>query len=203
MERFVKLWEKCTHLAKGEYSEKIWQIIQSHYSEPHRFYHTLSHIELCIEQMDLVRSMLEQPEQVEMALWFHDIIYQPDNSNNEAESAEFYKNLASNKSDDEFIKAVVDLILVTRHTDSKLNHDQQYMCDIDMAAFGKEWPVFLEDSENLQKEFPGTYDEFIHGKRKFLNNLLLQPRIFYTEYFYNKYENIARDNIGNILAMMD
>ena len=46
------------------------------YSEPHRKYHTLEHLDACRRNFALVRDQATHPSEVELALWFHDAIYE-------------------------------------------------------------------------------------------------------------------------------
>ncbi len=46
------------------------------YSEPHRKYHTLEHLDACLGNFALVRDQATHPSEVELALWFHDAIYE-------------------------------------------------------------------------------------------------------------------------------
>ncbi|MEA5468385.1 hypothetical protein VB714_05850 [Spirulina sp. 06S082] len=62
------------------------------YREKHRYYHTLQHIEECLILYD--RLPTKSPT-VEIALWFHDVIYNPQGPNNEMQSAN-YADGASN-----------------------------------------------------------------------------------------------------------
>lgn len=42
------------------------------YSEPQRYYHTLTHIEHMFELFNQHKSALKRPEIVAMAIWFHE-----------------------------------------------------------------------------------------------------------------------------------
>ena len=55
------------------------------YNEPHRFYHTLNHIEYVLKQ--LKDAELLKHDELFLAAIFHDIIYNPKSNTNEEESA--------------------------------------------------------------------------------------------------------------------
>ncbi len=80
-----------------------------------------------------------RPDLVEMAIWFHDIINEPGRSDNEARSADSFRNLAGGSMADAFIAEVVDLILITTHRQEAVDPDQRILCDIDLASLGCPW----------------------------------------------------------------
>ena len=66
------------------------------YDEPHRFYHTLEHIEDVLKQ--LLNADLLKHDELFLAAVFHDIIYNPQSNTNEEDSAEFFLHSAKSTS---------------------------------------------------------------------------------------------------------
>ena len=58
------------------------------YTEPHRYYHTLQHIAECLVRFHTIRHLATNPSEIEVALWFHDAIYDTRRDDNEVRSAE-------------------------------------------------------------------------------------------------------------------
>src|SRR5688500_725542 len=69
-------------------SEAVVDELLIRYAEPHRHYHTLEHVVACLKWLDRFREVAEHPEEVELALWYHDAIYVPGAGDNESRSAE-------------------------------------------------------------------------------------------------------------------
>jgi predicted metal-dependent HD superfamily phosphohydrolase len=143
-----------------------------------------------------------KPEQVEMAIWFHDIINQPGAADNEQRSAEYFRKLIGDRADPAFVNAVVQLIMATTHQSAPVEHDQQFICDIDLASFGCPWECFMRDSSAVKAEFTGTEEEYYRGKKAFLQQMLNRPRIFLTDFFNERYEQQARENIVRLLELV-
>ena len=62
------------------------------YAEPHRRYHTRRHIEQCLALLDQVDELMDSERRVlTWAIWWHDAVYDPTASDNEAKSAELAK----------------------------------------------------------------------------------------------------------------
>lgn len=57
------------------------------YREPQRHYHTLQHRDECFAALDLLHAEAPHPGEVGLALWFHDAVYDPQATDDEARSA--------------------------------------------------------------------------------------------------------------------
>src|SRR3954469_13468337 len=68
--------------------DALFDALVARYGEPQRHYHTLAHIDACLGWLDWYRGSAKRPECVELALWFHDAVYDPRASDNERQSAE-------------------------------------------------------------------------------------------------------------------
>jgi len=202
-DRFLALWNRCLLPGANSDAAGIWPRVADRYSESHRHYHGLNHLAHCLEQFDLASGMIDDPDAVEMAIVFHDVINDPGNKNNEKESAEYFQQLGNGQFDPAFIHRVVDMIMVTTHRSAPTDSDQQFICDIDLASFGCPWECYLRDSLNIEAEFHGTREEFERGKVAFLESLLQRPRIFLTDFFNERYENQSRENIRRMLEMVE
>ncbi len=67
---------------------RVYTDLVSRYADPQRAYHTLDHITDCLRHFDAVRHLAAWPAAVELAIWFHDAIYDPQRGDNETRSAE-------------------------------------------------------------------------------------------------------------------
>src|SRR5438552_3220534 len=86
------------------------------YSEPGRHYHTLDHIASLFRQLDQHGDGLVDRSAVELAIFFHDAVYVPTRSDNEAASAALARERLTNLGlPAGLIATVADLILATRH----------------------------------------------------------------------------------------
>ena len=202
-ERFIRLWRDCFPRGTSDDAEFAWSKVERHYSEPHRVYHDPHHLAHCLEQLDLANGLIMHPNQVEMAIWFHDIINDPGAADNEQRSADYFRTLTQGVADAQFIDAVVNLILATTHRSAPDDPDQRFICDIDLASFGCPWECFIRDSVKVKAEFTGTEEEYHRGKKAFLQSMLERRRIFLTDFFNARYEQQARDNIQRLLEMIE
>lgn len=200
--RFTALWERCA--VNGATRVAIYEELMRHYTEPHRRYHTIAHIEHCLVQHDLATSLMNNPDAVEMGLWFHDVIYEPGSSDNEQRSAELFNGLSEGHVDAEFKRVVNDLIMVTAHPEHPTSLDEEFIVDIDLSGFALPWDKFRSDSEAVRKEYSHQPDAvFYPGQIRFLRQLLARGTFFFTEFFRGRYEARARANIADYLKELN
>ena len=120
-------------------SETVYAELFAAYSEPHRHYHTTAHIGDCLAQLDQARETTEAPHEVELALWFHDAIYNPASSKNEAESAKWAKEFLRSVGATEDQQArVSNYIMATKHDAEPDGGDATLVVDIDLSILGRE-----------------------------------------------------------------
>lgn len=83
------------------------------WAEPHRHYHSITHLSHCLATYD--RNPLRDAR-VELALWFHDAIYDPKASDNEQRCADWARKVGKSAGlTAEAIEVVATCILATRH----------------------------------------------------------------------------------------
>ncbi len=197
-DRFQALWQRNLVAGARDDSAAIHRQLLDAYREPQRFYHTLEHVEHCLGMFELCKTELERPDAVELAIWFHDAIYVPGASDNEARSADLYRHHAHGAHDYQFVALVARLIMATLHDGNSLDDpDADYMVDIDLSSFGLDWDAFLRDSKNLRRERPAVSDEdFYRNQGDFQKLLLARERFFHSKFFQQRFEQRARANLA-------
>jgi predicted metal-dependent HD superfamily phosphohydrolase len=201
-DRFVALWRRNQRAGAGDDADSVWHEVETRYAEAHRRYHDIRHVAHCLRQLDLARERLVRPDHVELAIWFHDVIVLPGRSDNEQRSAALFRERAAPVMARELVSAVVDLILYTTHRADPADADHRVICDIDLSSFASPWEGFLANSRAIEAEFPGPHDEYVRREIAFLESLLQRPRIFLTDFFHDRGEARARENIRRFLAML-
>lgn len=196
MESYLQRWQQLfSPFCSAQKSQQHYFFLFNAYAQSHRVYHNFQHIIACLEHFDQVRGQLNEPLEVELALWFHDVIYQPTSSHNEENSA----NYAIRCLQDLNVPAAVQLrvrqlILLTRHPSNPQNNDEALLLDIDLAILGAQRSLYAAYESWIRKEYrfiPGFL--FRPARRKLLKQLLTQP-VYHSEYFSAREES-ARDNL--------
>lgn len=200
--RLLDLWERVG--AKGD-GNRVYAELAANYGELHRAYHTLAHIEHCLDEFEHVRHLAKNPDSIEMALWFHDVIYDTKAKDNEEKSAELAQDVARSAGlSAQFGKKVIDLIRATTHQEVLSDPDAQLIVDIDLSALGLPATVFDENTAKIRKEYAWVpEDAFVTGRSKILKSFLRRKHIYVTKFFRKKYEARARRNILRYLARVN
>lgn len=180
--------------------------VNSIYSRPKRFYHTLEgHVKDCLEEFDNVKSLSKDPLEAEAALWFHDIVYDPLGEENEEQSAGLACRLLSKSNLQNYsFQNIFNLIIATDHQEVPKDNDGKLVVDIDLSIFGKPKEVFDEYEANIRKEYSYYNDKkFNAGRKHVLEKFLEREQIYYTDFFRDKYEEKARANLKHSLTKLN
>lgn len=198
-DRFCQLWERCG--GTSDAAGAIFVQLAEHYQTPGRYYHTGEHIDHCLTQMDKAIPVLGQSDGVELAIWFHDVIYDPPASDNEQLSADWFAEKAAGVISPELIRQVVDDIMSTIHCDTPTAASAKFVVDVDLSGLGMPEKSFRYDGDNIRKESAHLEDaEFGRRQSAFLQKLLERERIYYTDFFHDLYEAPARENIQHAIG---
>jgi predicted metal-dependent HD superfamily phosphohydrolase len=191
--RFCDLWQACGGANAGQ----VWQKLQQHYQEPHRYYHTLGHLSHCLGELDSAKDQVTEFRATEMALWFHDIIYHYGARDNEILSAAFFRNVAGATMPAQFIDRVCEFIIATQHTGAAGDAAIAFVVDIDLSGFGLPWEGYLADSNALRQEAGSVGDaQYYQGKLRFLSELQQWSSLYQSPFFRNRLEATAQSNIA-------
>ncbi|MDP3003922.1 MAG: N-methyl-D-aspartate receptor NMDAR2C subunit [Candidatus Azambacteria bacterium] len=200
-QRWKSLWERLG--AQGDAGE-VYNDLAGRYAEPHRAYHTFEHIGHCLDEFEQVRHLATNPEAVELALWYHDAIYDTKAKDSEERSTALAVEMVRNTSlSDNLGQLVANLILATKHTMVPTDPDAQLLVDIDLSILGQPEVKFDEYDRQVRKEYEWVAeDAFVAGRSTILKSFLDRPTIYLMQIFRNKYEAQARRNIARSLARL-
>ncbi len=199
--KWSALWTRLR--AKGD-PIPVHDALVKAYCEPHRAYHNLRHITDCLRHFEPVRSLAEDPDAVETALWLHDVVYDPRAKDNEERSAEFARRIfRAAEMPEPFTIKVSSLILVTRHEVVPATPDGRLVVDIDLSILGRDPIEFDEYERTVRKEYDWVpAPMFRAGRCKILQQFLDRPSIYFTDAFRSKFEEKARRNLARSIALL-
>jgi predicted metal-dependent HD superfamily phosphohydrolase len=197
----------------------LFAALEAAYNEPHRAYHSLEHIAETLALLDeyvqhtpaeAYLSELEAQEVV-VALFYHDAVYDPKAPDNEEQSAELCRShLEAVEVAAEERERIARLVLATKHlgrVDAErpgTAHAEAVIRDIDLSILGKPRDRYRRYIAGVRKEYRHLSDRaFREGRLRVVAHFLSLPRLYRTSYFFERFEAPARGNLADELAAIE
>ncbi|MDN3724440.1 hypothetical protein QRD02_08595 [Aequorivita sp. SDUM287046] len=191
-----------THLCQKYTSNQpivqgLWTELNQCYSEDSRHYHTMSHLENMYLQLEKVKSNITDWDAVLFALFYHDIVYNPSQSDNEEKSAVLARErLLELSLPQEQLEKCIEMILATKGHLPSSDSDTNYFTDADLSILGQPWGLYSVYMKQLRKEYAIYSDTvFNAGRKKVLAHFLGMDRIYKTDQFHDRFEKQAKENV--------
>jgi len=198
-------WRECFHaLGLTAPPDQEFAVLSARYTEVHRAYHTLQHIEECFHAFEGARGLAQSPGAVGIALFYHDAIYDTHAHDNEEKSAELAcQMLARMGAEPSLLQSMTDLILVTRHAALPQTLDEQLVVDIDLSILGATQERFDEYERQVRQEYSWVDDAIFRSVRgRILQEFLARRDIYSTTSFRDRLEQPARENLKRSIAAL-
>lgn len=179
--------------------EETCRLVIEKYSEKHRAYHNLSHITALLSSAEDLREKFDDEQSVKLAIWFHDVIYQPKSAKNEIESAKLaVEKLSRLNVPKIIIEKVEAMILATqKHQAVGLDSDGKLFLDLDLAILGANAEIYRHYSEAVRREYSFVpWFLYRRSRRRILESFLGRNYLYFTAEMREKYETKARANIA-------
>ncbi len=183
-------------------NEGTFRSLLSAYSEKHRHYHTIEHVADCLRHLDTCSAQIKEPREVELAIWFHDAIYNPLSGKNERKSADWAASFLSiNSAADGLADKVHQLIMLTKHDALPHTNDASILVDIDLAILGADAATYSVFEQAVRKEYQ-IIPIFLYRKKRaaVLRGFIERPFIYQNEPFKSECEQQARVNLANAIS---
>ena len=183
--------------------ESLLARVVARYAEPHRRYHDWTHILACFDARDRL-TQLRLPE-VDLALLFHDAVYEPFASDNEAQSAELLVAEGRQAWLHELVlQRAKALVLATRHAGTEPDSvEAGIVLDADLSILGEAPAAFDTYERQVREEYAvvdaATYAE---ARSAILRGLLARPSIYATRRGQCLWESSARENLKGSLRRL-
>jgi predicted metal-dependent HD superfamily phosphohydrolase len=184
-------------------AEAIFGEIEAAYAEPARRYHTLTHIADCLDRLDAIDRPALARRRIELALWWHDAIYDPSRGDNEAQSADLARgHLAALAEPAAEIDEVARLILLTAgHTVADGDYVGATLVSIDLSILGRPPADYDRYAAQVRAEYAHVPDAaFRAGRARVMARFLEAPAIYADPELRQWLERQARENITREIA---
>ncbi|HCR48512.1 MAG TPA: hypothetical protein DIW24_02710 [Bacteroidetes bacterium] len=181
----------------GTKAALLWDELVKAYSEPHRAYHNLVHLQQMLHAIHPYKQVLQDWEGVLLALFYHDVVYDPAASDNEAQSAKWACERLDKLVPPTTLNLCEALILATATHQHHNEETFNLFIGADLAILGSTCPEYLHYAQAIRREYARYPDKHYRDSRMtVLHRFLDRDRIFYAESFFCRYEAIARKNLS-------
>jgi len=197
-ERYQPAWQQMwQRLGVSRPDPALLPDLLRRYSEPQRKYHTLQHLDACFTHFASLRDQAIHPEEVELALWFHDAVYVVRAKDNEELSADLARAaLLGAGASEAAAQRVHAMVLASRHAALPQTTDEAVFVDVDLAILGAPQHEFDTYEDQIRAEFISIHEPQLRsGRRAILQAFLGRPRIYHTTRFHDRFEAQARANL--------
>ena len=192
-----RCWKGIGAISDGE---NLKQTLITAWNEPQRKYHTEQHLCECLALFEEFQHLAANPHEVELAIWFHDAVYDVKGKDNELKSAEWARSALEEAGvSKEKSQRVYDLIMATEHSamDTLDTSDKRLLVDIDLAILGSSPKRFAEYNRQVRAEYSYVPGFLYRRKRKqILQSFLKRNPIYQTPDLKLRFELQAKRNVS-------
>ncbi|WP_043840342.1 hypothetical protein [Muricoccus aerilatus] len=182
----------------------VLEDLRTRLAEPHRVYHGQAHIDAMLARLRVDRAAFRAPEAVELAIWFHDAVYDPGAADNERRSAALLRQALDGLAPAQLLEEAELMILATEHhamppgLPAPLAADLAAFLDLDMAVLGAPLAAYDLYAAGVAREFIPVVGEaaYRQGRAAFLRRTLAAGTpLFHTAAARETLEASARANM--------
>lgn len=161
-------------------------------------YHNWGHIGYMMATYQQFNFNSEELDTLYLAIFFHDVVYDPTRKDNELKSAQWAeKVLNALQFDPRKIERCVQHILATEKHGPSDQLDTQILLDLDLAILGSDRNTYAHYAQCVRKEY-AMYSDTIYrnGRIQALEHLLDLPQLFQTDQGKENFQEQAIKNLN-------
>jgi predicted metal-dependent HD superfamily phosphohydrolase len=174
-----------------------FDLLAAAYAEPARAYHTAQHIGECLALLDSVASQLHSSDDVELAIWLHDVVYDPQAQDNEAQSAALAAQWFAQLSADRQGTLSRRILATRQHLPCPGDSDGQALLDMDLAILAAPPERFAEYTKQVRTEYRFVPEPLYQTKRgEFMHAMAQRAHLYFHPALAPRLEPLARRNLA-------
>ena len=178
----------------------VFDLLIAAYTAPERHYHNIEHLAEMFRAAARLATITDDPSTVQLAIWFHDAVYDTRAKDNEARSADLAVCLLGPigvpRSE---LERVSQLIAATAHLAQAQppgDRETAILLDADLAILSSAEDRYDRYAAAIRQEYSWVPDaDYRAGRGAVLDHFLARPRIYWTEVGFQDWEDRARANL--------
>jgi len=200
---------RCWHEIAGAHHDDSLEFVLQQHREPHRHYHTATHVMWVLRHVDDIAATLPRDHDVDLgavraAALFHDVIYEPRSTENEVRSAGVAVRHLQRAGWPPARRAAVDRLVraTAQHRASSL--DEAVLLDADLAILATDPSDYAAYANGVRAEHGDlSPEQWRRGRGDVLRGLLARPHLFASTVMRERCEHRARANLTAELAALE
>jgi predicted metal-dependent HD superfamily phosphohydrolase len=178
--------------------------VLARWDEPHRRYHTLTHLRGVLAGVDELASYATDTDAVRLAAWYHDAVYAGRSDDEERSARLAEADLAALGLSPELVAEVARLVRMTvTHDPAPDDRNGAVLSDADLATLASPRMEYMTNGDAVRAEYTRVSDrEFAAGRAPMIEALLAAPALYRTPLARERWEQAARENLAAELAML-
>ena len=181
--------------------------LRRRYAEPHRHYHSQHHVDSLLFNMRNLADGAPGHAALELAAWYHDAVYDPAATDNEARSADLLDRDMAGLADPALLASAHAMVLATAShappegPDPAPSAGVDLFLDLDLQVLGSLRDRYDAYETGIAAEFVPVHGEaaYRRGRAAFLEAMLARPRLYRTDRFHRLLDARARANMRRAL----
>ena len=200
---FFSIFQK--YLIEESEINNLFEKIIKEYQSDDRFYHNSDHIYNFLNYLQQHKENIINWKVLNLAVWFHDVIYDPKEKDNEEKSAQYARiKLKELGIPEDVIIQVEKFIKATKTHEATDNNDLEFFLDGDLAILGSDEAQYKTYAQKIRREYLWVPDEqYKLGRKKVLEKFLQRKNIFFTQNACDQFEEKARQNLNREIEQLN
>jgi predicted metal-dependent HD superfamily phosphohydrolase len=213
-DRCAALWRRLAGTAPPAQADACAKTVTTAYAGKGRFYHTQAHLKDVLKKLDWAKTSVGEARRlgaekrrelfdtVELALWYHDAVYDAQRHDNEEKSRDLLLAHAQKLNlSPRLQRDVGDLILLTKQHGKAKTLEERLMADCDLAILGASKRAFAAYDADIRREYAHVPpDAYATGRAAVLERFQKTRPLFLTAAFRRAYGRKADRNLRAALA---
>lgn len=181
--------------------------LEAAYAEPHRRYHGRAHVEACLTLLDGVAGLdADERRLLTWAVWWHDAVYDPKASDNEARSADMAAQdlVALGATDAERAEVARLIQLTAGHEVAADDRLGAILVSIDLSILAAAPEAYDAYARAVREEYAHVPEALWRsGRARVLKRFIEAPALYPDPGLAARFETAARANLARELAGLD
>lgn len=203
--QFLEIVSVASESAESAKTQELFREIAQKYQSPDRAYHNLDHVESVLQFLNQYKSTIKDWSAVQLAVWFHDVIYNTKSKDNEEASAVYAKDILHKLGlPQQTVGRVETLVLATKkHEAIAGDTDLEIFLDADLSILGESEAIYDAYATAIRQEYAWVPEDIYRQERiKILNSFLTRDRIYFNNEVNNTLQTRARQNIEREISRL-